>query len=148
MIQDICEDKVDYDYFINRYFMSDKDENKFAQQVIVPLKNIICKLFDLPEDNQTEFNVVIEHKSNVDKIDCSEAIAVAKNIISNISQKNYPTEDEKNAVVICFELIKSLQQGNHEQILCFEIALSYIEKHITDIKYLFEELFFCIDKIV
>lgn len=149
MIEDICKETVDYDTFIAKYFTSEKDENKFGKQVVEPLKNIVAKLFNLPDDNDSEFEI-LDEKPIVPqlKFDNTDAIAVAQNIISVISQNANATEDEKNAVIILFELIQNLQSGNQSAILCYEIALTYIEKNITGINYLFEELFFCLDQII
>ena len=148
MIEDISIEEVDYDTFINKYFLSETDENRFGKQVIEPLKQTVAKLFDLPEDNETEFKIKTNIEQPKMEIDNLEAISICKNIISVISQKTMPSDHEKNAVVILFELINCLQEGNQNLILCLEIALTYLEKHIDGINYLFEELFFCLDKLV
>lgn len=145
-IDDICNNGVDFENFTHKYFSSEKNENKFATQVIEPLKIIIAKIFNLPEDNESEF-VIRKNKHNELKIDSTEAISIAKNITAVLSQKSMPNQNEKNAVIVLLELIDALQESRFKEIFSLKIALSYIQPYIKDINYLFEELLFCLDKI-
>ena len=153
MMEDIFHDRQDYDVFVNKFFTNEKNEDVFAKQVIQPTKNLIAQIFELPEDNETEYYIesVVEKQEkhlNELKVENADAIAVAKNLISVISRNNFPSDDEKNAVVILFELIQSLQANNQNQILCFQIALSYIYKNIKELDFMFGELFYCLDKLI
>lgn len=151
-IDDICNEVVDYDNFTAKYFSSEKSENKFAKQIIEPLKLIISKLFNLPEDNETEFNVtavVQKHEIpviTVEKYDNSNAIAVAENLLKMIGMKQKLDQDQTNAFVILRELKNALENNQVSEIQALFVAVGYIKKFLPDLDYMFEELAFCLRK--
>lgn len=151
-IDDICNEVVDYDNFTVKYFSSEKNENKFAKQIIEPLKLIVSKLFNLPEDNETEFNVatVVQKVEMpvpaVEKHDNSDAIAVAENLLKMIGMKQKLDQDQTNAFVILRELKNALENNQVSEIQALCVAVGYIKKFLPDLDYMFEELEFCLRK--
>ena len=132
--------------------MTEKNENNFSKQIIETLKLIVSKLFNLPEDNETELNVtavVQQHEIPVitmEKYDNSNAIAVAENLLKMIGMKQKLDQDQTNAFVILRELKNALENNQVSEIQALCIAVGYIKKFLPDLDYMFEELAFCLRK--
>lgn len=151
-VDDICNEVVDYDNFTVKYFSSEKNENKFAKQVIEPLKLIVSKLFNLPEDNETEYNIEAVVKKNetpmatAEKINNSNAIAVVENLLKIIGMKQKLDQDQTNAFIILRELKNALENNQVSEIQVLCIAIGYIKKFLSGLDYMVEELEFCLRK--
>lgn len=148
-IDDICNEVVDYDDFTAKYFYSEKNENKFAKQIIEPLKLVIAKLFGLPEDNEAEF-VINQQQTEIEvpvvQNDNSSVIAVVDNLIDIIAE-NAKGQHCQNALVILRELRHALDLNLVDEIKALYIALCYITPYISCYQYMFDELEYCLNRL-
>lgn len=149
-IDDICNELVDYDNFTAKYFYSDKNENKFAKQIIEPLKIVVAKLFNLPEDNEAEFVIntlpeSVPHEET--KCDNSGTIAVVKNLQNLISESVCNEIHKNNMQVVLEQLLIALEEDDRNLINALKIAIGYMQEFLPEYEYMFEELEFCLNKI-
>lgn len=163
ILKEIKEETLDFNIFASKYFSSEDKTpptQKFAQNVILPLRDTVAKYFELDENNKTRnvlTDFVIEEKQEEQttpvsepveeepKIDLTPIFEEIKDISSNMltivkQMQKLKNDIKSDAIFILSEIINACSFSDIEKAYALVVGFKYLAKNIKSIKYQMQAL--------
>lgn len=157
VLKEIKEETLDYNIFVGKYFSAEDKippTKKFAQNVVVPLRDTVAKYFELDEHNKTRFALTefveekpeeiiepeaekVEEEPKIDLAPIFERIKdICSNMLTIVKQTQKLNSDVKSdAVFVLSEIINACEAGDIEKAYALVVGFRYLAKNIKTIKY-------------
>lgn len=157
VLREIKEETIDFNIFASKYFSSEDKTpptQKFAQSVIVPLRDTVAKYFDLDQNNkaknvltdfvedekQEEVEEISEVKEEEPEINLAPIFEKIKEVSSNMltivkQEKKLKIEIKSDATFVLSEIINACEQNDIEKAYALVVGFRYLAKNIKSLKY-------------
>ena len=166
ILKDIYEEKIDFNIFVSKYFSADeklRPTQKFAAEMILPLRDTVAKYFELDENNTARFVLgafeeekqseiepqKVEEEEKEEEFDLTPVFENLKKVALNMmalakEDKKMKTELKTDLLFVLSELLSACKTGDIEKAYALVVALKYITKKQRNLAHLMAELLFVV----